>query len=160
MTWMGDETDEPKILTPKQKEKLTSIAETLEILASKLLEPVDPKVEAMLRMAADMLNEQVQLNKYYPWGCGGECAETNELLVKNYDMDEAATDEESNLIYQYLDQDDTIEPGSSTSLLEEAIEETNTNTKEEGNSVTPSAEQLQDWLTNGAAPKEDEDHDV
>jgi hypothetical protein len=151
MTWMGHEADEPKNLTPEQKEKLAKIADTLELLATKLTEPVDPKVEAMLRMAADMLNEQVQLDKYYPWEC--ECGEDSELLVKNYEMDQAA-DEESNLMYRYLDQDDNIKEGSTASLLEEV------KPKEESDSVTPSAEQLQNWLTDGAAPKDDEDDDV
>jgi len=132
MTWMGHEQDNPKKISDEQKVAFQRLADHLNDMAGRIGEPMDPKVQAHLRMAADCIEEQIQLDKYYPWGCdhcGEDAQDDSELIV-------VATEEPNTSgEYRFLDNEEQPEP------------------------TTPSAEQLQNWLSNGA-PKEGPNDDA
>jgi len=75
---MGEgEAPEDKVITDDQKHAMLRLAKHFDDVADQLAEPVDPKVEAFLRMAADCLKEQVILSKYYPYDFEGQEQEPN-----------------------------------------------------------------------------------
>ena len=148
MTWMGHEAEDEKHLSPEQAAGFQKLADHLNSIAQQIGEPMDPKVEAMLRMAADCIEEQIQLDKYYPWGCvecGGHVEDEEE---DEYEEVEEYDTEEPNGTYRFLEENDEIrdEEGPNVTTVERET-------------VIPSAEQLQNWLSNGA-PKDDEDDDA
>lgn len=99
MTWMGEgERPGNCELTETQRLAMGRMAIHLESLAEHLAaEPLDPKIEAHLRMAADCLREQVQLNKYYPWALCDDCGVPMQIEDKQ---------KPSSSEYKYLDNTD------------------------------------------------------
>ncbi len=79
--------DKEKELSAGNKGNLKYIAAKLMSMSEAILaEPFDPKIAAHLRMASDLAEEQMMLNKYYTY---------------------PKTEEESD--YKFLSQDDTVD---------------------------------------------------
>ncbi len=139
MTAYEDE-EQSKRLTDEQKISFQKIADHLNKLADKLGEPIDPKVDAMLRMAADCIDEQIQMEKYYPRECS-HCDEHNH--DEEHEGGGVITAREPDSTpYLFLDNDDEDED----------------NNESMPKLMIPSADQLKSWLSNGA-PKEDDNDD-
>jgi len=100
MTWMG-EGEEPDNTEISEEDKviIERISMHLDAMADRLaMEPFDPKVEAHLRMAADSLREQLQLNKFYPWECEEHKEEPNSKEDKPYLFLENKSDKKDDIM--------------------------------------------------------------
>lgn len=90
ISWMGEgDAPDGKILTAKQKRAMLRLAQHLDSIAQYIVEPIDPKVEAFLRIASDCLREQIILNKYYPYQPQEPNSNSGDFLfLKNEDQTE------------------------------------------------------------------------
>ena len=64
-----DDDDDEQLtgLTPEEQANVYQLMKDIEGLASKVREPMDPKLELTLELACALLNEQLQLDKRYMW---------------------------------------------------------------------------------------------
>jgi len=117
-----DKNDEPqKKLSIKEVAQLVRLKNHLNEIADNIIgEPIDPKVSSLLQMAADMIEEQINMDKYYSWedfSCGRP-------------LDKGGKEEPK---YQFLDNDEDDKEN------EEVVEKT-----------TPTATELKQWFSGGA----------
>lgn len=109
---------EERRLEPKFVKAFLTLRDHLNHIADNVIgEPMDPKVEACLQMAADMIDEQVTMDKYYTWPGKDDAEETEEdskesnpyLFLENEESDIPSTDDLENWFNGGTSKDDSDE---------------------------------------------------
>jgi len=81
-------------LSEVERQHIKDLMEDIEELASKIIEPIDPKVEGLLEIAFAMLVEQLEQDKKYEYGDERQNEDDKFLFLDNEkDNDTPSADE-------------------------------------------------------------------